>query len=106
MFFAQNQFSWQNCQLLLIHTIHILEAIVPAVNLAYLGTLYVHPVICPKVPRLGFCWAGMVLESESVLVLESESPQTRFLVLDPKLKLAHQTPLINLLLQMSCDEYC
>ena len=29
------------------HTIHILKAIVPAVNLAYLGTLYVHPVICP-----------------------------------------------------------
>ena len=29
------------------HTIHILDAIVPAVNLAYLGTLYVHPVTRP-----------------------------------------------------------
>ena len=37
MFFAQNQFSWPNGQLLPIHTIHILKAIVPAVNLAYLG---------------------------------------------------------------------
>ena len=30
-----------------VHTIHILKAIVPAVNMAYLGTLYVHPVIRP-----------------------------------------------------------
>ena len=44
VFFAQNRFPWPNDQLLPIHTIHILKAIVPAVNLAYLGTLYVHPV--------------------------------------------------------------
>ena len=30
-----------------LHPIHILKAIVPAVNLAYLGTLYVHPVTRP-----------------------------------------------------------
>ena len=40
-FFAQNRFSWPSGQLLPIHTIHILKAIVPAVNLAYLdATLY------------------------------------------------------------------
>ena len=49
-FFAQNPFSWLNVQLLHIHTIHILKAVVPAVNLAYLGTLYVH-----LVTRLIFC---------------------------------------------------
>ena len=43
-FFAQNPFSWLNLQLLHIHTIHILKAVVPAVNLAYLGTVYMHPV--------------------------------------------------------------
>ena len=40
-------FSQENGQRLLIHTMHILKAIVPAVNLAYLDTLYVHPVIRP-----------------------------------------------------------
>ena len=39
--------SWPNGQLLPIHTIHILKAIVPTINLAYPGTLYVHPVIRP-----------------------------------------------------------
>ena len=47
VFFAQSWFSWPNGRLLPIHTIHILKAIVPAVNLAYLDTLYVHPVIRP-----------------------------------------------------------
>ena len=41
------RFSWPNGQLLPIHTIHILKANVPAVYLAYLGTLYVHPVTRP-----------------------------------------------------------
>ena len=45
--FAQNRFSWLEGQLLPIHTIHILKAIVPVLNLVYLGTLYVHPVIHP-----------------------------------------------------------
>ena len=45
VFFAQNRFSWPSGQLLPIHTIHILKAIVPVINLAYLDTLYVHPVI-------------------------------------------------------------
>ena len=40
-------FSQENGQRLPIHTMHILKAIVPAVNLAYLDTLYVHPVIRP-----------------------------------------------------------
>ena len=40
----ENPFSWLNVQLLHIHTIHILKAVVPAVNLAYLGTVYMHPV--------------------------------------------------------------
>ena len=47
VFFAQNRFSWPNGQLLPIHTIHILKANVPAVGLAYLRTLYVHPVTRP-----------------------------------------------------------
>ena len=47
-FFAQNRFSRPNGQCLPIHTIHILKAIVPAVNLAYLDSLYVHPVIRPN----------------------------------------------------------
>ena len=47
-FFAQNRFSWPNGQLLPIHTIQILKAIVPAVDLAYLGTLYVHPMTRPN----------------------------------------------------------
>ena len=57
VFFAQNRFSWTNGQLLPIHTIHILKAIVPAVNLAYLGTLYMHPVTCPILCNiLGINW--------------------------------------------------
>ena len=40
-----NRFFWPNGQLLPIYTIHILKAIVPAVNLAYLDTIYMHPVI-------------------------------------------------------------
>ena len=44
VFFAQNLFPWPNGQLLLVHIIHILKANVPAANLAYLGTRYVHPV--------------------------------------------------------------
>ena len=36
--------SCSNGHLLPIHTIHILKAVVPAVNLAYLGTVYMHPV--------------------------------------------------------------
>ena len=47
VFFAQNRFSWPNGKFLPIRTIHILKAIVPAVDLAYLDTLYVHPVIRP-----------------------------------------------------------
>ena len=47
VFFAQSRFSGPNDPLLPINNIHILKAIVPAVNLAYLGTLYVHPVIRP-----------------------------------------------------------
>ena len=40
-----------------IHTIHILKAIVTAVNLAYLGTLYVYPVTRPFFPNiLGINW--------------------------------------------------
>ena len=42
---AQNQFS--SGKFLPIHTMHMVKAIVPVVNLAYLGTLYVHPVTRP-----------------------------------------------------------
>ena len=46
-FGTKSIFLWQKSQLLPFHTIHILKDIVPAVNLVYLGTLYVHPVIRP-----------------------------------------------------------
>ena len=39
-------FPGQTVNFRLNHVIHILKAIIPAVNLAYLYTLYVHPVIC------------------------------------------------------------
>ena len=46
-FFCKNRFSWPNGQLLLTayHTYY--ESYCSAVNLAYLGTLYVHPVTHP-----------------------------------------------------------
>ena len=44
VFLHKIDFPGQTVDCCLEHTIHILKAIVPAVNLAYLGTRYVHPV--------------------------------------------------------------
>ena len=52
-----DRFSRPNRQFLPIHSIHILKAIVPAINLAYLDSLYVHPVIRPIFCNiLGLIW--------------------------------------------------
>ena len=47
VFLHKIDFPGQMVNCCLLHTIHILKAIVPAVNLTYLGTLYAHPVTRP-----------------------------------------------------------
>ena len=58
LFFVDKiSFPGQTVTFCLKRVIHILKAIVPAVNLAYLDTLYVHAVIRPIFCNiLGLIW--------------------------------------------------